>query len=118
MVIGVVMSCNRNEMRLSTRFFLLPVQRSSTASTEAAPSARQRSQRCEPRKPAPPRTTTCFPFIEATAMASGYSAGAPLDLVESRLTRQDALVLLQDQIDSLPDVLGDRNLGLRIEKLE
>src|SRR5258708_2950698 len=70
-------------MRSSTRFFRLPVERSAMARTEAAPPAGQRSQRGEPRKPAPPRTTPWLPCMEACATAARYSAAATSDLVES-----------------------------------
>src|SRR5262249_31290089 len=117
MVIGLQMSCIKKPMRASTRFFFAPVERSSTASTEAAPSARQRSERCEPTKPAPPRTTTCLPCIDE-AMACRYSPRVELDLVESGLAGQNVLVLLEHQIDSLADVLSDRNLRLLVQELE
>src|SRR5690349_3372165 len=38
--------------------------------------------------------------------------------VEGQLARQVNLVLVEDEIDSLPDVLGHRHLGLLVQHLE
>src|SRR5512140_442850 len=108
------MSCLRNSNpgrpRSVLRFCSAPVRKLSTATT-AAPSSSSRSHRWEPTKPAPPSTAARFPRMAVTGASLGQ-------LVERRLAGQLSLVLVEHQIDPLPDVLGHGHLGLLVQRLE
>src|SRR5215813_13250089 len=99
----------RELCRSSRRFVSEPVRRLSTETTEVAPSRSSRSQRWDPRKPAPPSTAARFPFMPSKRV---------LDVLEGRLSWKLGAVLLKDEIDALPDVLRHRNLRLLVQELQ
>src|SRR5690606_17508727 len=80
-----------------------PVRKLSTDTT-CAPSLRRASQRCDPRKPAPPKTTARWPAKRAEASRIRSVAE---ELVHGRLARELCAILLEDHVDPLADVLGE-----------
>src|SRR5574342_909765 len=108
------MSASTNSKRGSrerdSRFARAPVMKLSTPTTRR-PSATSRSQRWLPRNPAAPRTA-----------ARDSAMGPPLllsrEVVERELAGQGRAVLLQHQVDALPDVLGHRHPRPLVQQLE
>src|SRR6478752_2053488 len=54
----------------------------------------------------------------SAAMSGDRGIYSLLDIEKRLLTRQMIAVLFEHELDALPDVLGHRNLGLRVELLE
>src|SRR5512137_1163036 len=85
--------------------------RLSTPST-LHPSRRNRSERWLPMNPAAPRMTTRLPAM------GGGRLPLPVEFVQRELAGERGAVFLEDEVDALPDVLGDRHLRPIVEQLE
>src|SRR5512146_3116609 len=92
-----------------SRFRRVPVMRLSTPVTRQ-PSARKRSTRWLPMKPAAPRMTALFSDMSWNLFLRAH-------VIERELARQGPAVVIEDHVDPLPDVLGDRHARAIVQQL-